>query len=192
MPRCVRDDVEADDRTVFGVVELAVLLDQQTGNVFQVGSRVERVHDVAEGQFALTQSDGVGDALFEVELRGHGREPAAPDHGQIGEALANGFGHTRAVRDLESEDARAGEAQGSVAQLHQLFHVVVMDHRVDDDDLVTLLIGEGRDLEQFERQQVGCDSHTFIRVGPVRHEHHDALLAEDHFDRVAEGWLACT
>ena len=75
--------------------------------------------------------------------------------------------------------------QRAVAGLDQALLVVVVDHRVDEHDLVALLVGDGGDLEELERCQVGCHAHALGRIGPVRHEQNETALALlDHRRRV--------
>ena len=61
----------------------------------------------------MADADGVGDVRLEIHLGNDAREPAAPDEGQVGEALADDARDLGAVGDLIAEDAGAGEEQGT-------------------------------------------------------------------------------
>ena len=128
----------------------------------------------------MAEADRVSDAFRQVQLRSHAREPTAPDDGKVRIALAHAPSDLGAVCDLVAEDARTREQQGSVAGLDQAFLVVVVHHRVDEHDLVALLIGERGDLQQLQRGQIRADAHTLRRIGAVRQEQDDSLLALDH------------
>ena len=132
----------------------------------------------------LELDEKVGDSVREVELGDDRGEPATPDDGQVGVALAHGLGGHVAVVDLVAQDARAGEAQGAVAGLEDLLDVVRIDHRVDHHDLVAGRGRSGRDLQQLERQQVGAEDLAARRVRPVGQEQDDLLGLLDHGGRV--------
>ena len=163
-----------------GVDGPPVPLNGEAGEVGEVFAALESLDDLEKGYLALADADGVSDVCFEVHLRDDAREPAAPDDREVGEALTNGLCDDVAVVDLVSEDAGAREAEGAVAGLQDLLDVVLLDHRVQEDDLVALGRGARGDLQELEGQEVCAEHLAPARVGPVGEEHHDLFLLLDH------------
>ena len=172
--------VEPNDWTVGRVVGLAILVDRKAGHVLEGFAARQRVADVAERELALADADGVRDAALDVHLRRDAREPAAPDDRQVRVLLAHHLRRDIAVVDLVAEDAGRGEEQRALAGLVDLSHVVRLDHRVDQDDLEAVCDGARCDLKELERQEVRTEPLAARRIGAVRKEQDDLLLALDH------------
>ena len=136
--------------------------------------------DVAEGELTLPERDRVSDVFVDVGLRDDAGEPAAPDDREFWEALPDGACHLRAVGDLVAEDARAREEECAVAGLHDSLHIVLVDHRIDDLDLVALLIWDACDLEELQREQVRAHADSLRWVCPVWQEEDQALFMLNH------------
>ena len=167
--------VESHDRPVVGVVNSPVTLDCQSGDVGKVLTGGDGIDNVSEGQLALADADGVSDVIIEVHLRRDAREPAAPDDGEIGVLLSHGLGGQETVVDLVAEDAGAGEAQGAIAGLEELAHVVRLDHGVDHHDLIAVGHGAGCDLQELQGQEVCAEALTALWICAMRQEQDDFL-----------------
>jgi len=93
-PRHALELVETGHGAVRGVDHAIVAPDGEARHFGEILTRIQRAHDLSEGQLALAEAHGVGDAALEVHLRRDAGEPAAPDDGQLRELLAHGMATT--------------------------------------------------------------------------------------------------
>ena len=154
---------------------------------------VDGLHQLAEGELALTHDHGVVEARRELELGTHRREPAADEHRQLRVARLDLLGAQPTIGDHVAEDPRRAVEQRPLTGLEDppLCLLRGVEAAIDDDDLVPIEYRVGGDGQELKRQQIprGRQPEALIHLLGLVED--DLLLLLDHARILCAGGSGC-
>ncbi len=153
VPGTVDEPGPTDNAKLFRLNHLAITPQRQAGQLAERLAALDGLNDVHEGQLALAQTNRIVHASLKLQLGCTACEPTADHLGKIRVCRVHGLRAAVRVRHLIAEDPGRPIQQRPLAGFDHatLCLLLRIQVAVDQDDLVSSLVGQASDHQQRER-----------------------------------------